>query len=93
VWIVRLTDANNGSFDVRPHGKFGSGTLRYDGSRGGWVVDVLGTYCKHQPGIYEVQKTGQSLVFTVVRDGCELRRGVLDNTVFQPLTNPDQLLG
>jgi hypothetical protein len=93
VWVVRLTDPNNGTFDVRPGDRFGVGTFRYDGSRGGWIVDVLGRYCNQQSGVYRVVKSGQSLAFNVVTDGCPLRRDVLDNTVFEPLTSPDQLIG
>src|SRR3954465_15239318 len=45
VWVVRLSDANHGAFDVRPSTRFGTGTLRYDGSRGGWVVHVPDRSC------------------------------------------------
>jgi len=93
VWVVRLSDPNNGTFDVRPRSRFGAGNLHYDGSRGGFMVDVLGRYCNNQPGVYRVATSGQSLVFTLVTDPCQVRRDVLDNTVFQPLTNPDQLGG
>lgn len=93
VWVVRLTDPNHGSFDVRPSDRFGAGTLTYDGSRGGWVVDVLGKYCAGKSAIYRVDRSGDSLTFSVVSDDCELRRNVLDSTVFSPLTSPDQLTG
>jgi hypothetical protein len=93
VWVVRLTSPDSGTFDVRPADRFGTGTLRYDGSRGGWVVDVLARWCGTDPGIYRVTRSGDVLVFTVVRDACEPRRDVLDDTVFAPLTSPDQLLG
>lgn len=93
VWVVRLSDANHGTFDVRPSTRFGTGTLRYDGSRGGWVVDVLNRNCGGHDGVYRVALDGPSLTFTVVADPCELRRELLDNAVFAPLTNPDQLVG
>src|SRR3954452_2066769 len=93
VWVVRLSDANHGAFDVRPSTRFGTGTLRYDGSRGGWVVDVLNRNCGGHDGVYRDALDGPSLTFTVVADPCELRRELLDNAVFAPLTNPDQLVG
>lgn len=93
VWVVRLSDANHGTFDVRPSTRFGTGTLRYDASRGGWVVDVVNRDCGGRDGVYRVGQDGPSLVFTVVNDPCALRRDLLDNTVFAPLTNPDQLVG
>lgn len=93
VWVVRLSDANHGTFDVRPNAQFGRGALVYDGSRGGWVVSVLDKDCNGRDGVYRVVHDGPSLTFTVVTDPCELRRDLLDNAVFAPLTNPDQLVG
>lgn len=93
IWVVRLTDANHGSFDIRPTDRFGTGTLAYDGSRGGWVVDVLDHYCGGKSAIYRVDRSGESLTFAAVSDGCELRRDVLNSSVFAPLTSPDQLTG
>src|SRR5207237_602533 len=58
VWVVRLSDANHGTFDVRPSTRFGTGTLRYDGSRGGWVVDVLNRNCGGHDGVYRVTLGG-----------------------------------
>lgn len=93
VWVVRLSDADHGTFDVRPSTRFGTGTLHYDGSRGGWVVSVVDGPCGGRDGIYAVQHDGPSLTFTAVADPCALRRELLDNAVFAPLTNPDQLTG
>ena len=93
VWVVRLSDANHGTFDVRPATRFGAGTLRYDGSRGGWVVDVMADQCGGRDGVYRAEREGPSLTFALVTDPCELRRELLDNAVFAPLTNPDQLVG
>jgi len=93
VWVVRLTDANHGTFDVRPSTRFGTGTFHFDGSRGGWVVDILDRACGGRAGVYEVQHDGPSLTFTAIKDPCQLRRDLLDNAVFAPLSNPDQLTG
>jgi hypothetical protein len=93
VWVVRLTTPNTGTFDVRPADRFGDGTLQYDGSRGGWVVDVLHRLCGNTTGVYRVSFSGPSLIFNVVHDGCEPRRDVMDNMVLAPLTNPSQLTG
>jgi len=93
VWVVRLSDPDHGTFDVRPTAQFGSGTLTYDGSRGGWVVAVLNKDCQGRDGVYRVEHDGPSLTFTVVTDHCGLRRDLLDNAVFAPLTSPDQLVG
>src|SRR3954471_12904121 len=68
VWVVRISDANHGAFDVRPSTRLGHGAVGYAGSRGGWVVDGLDPNCGGHDGVYRDALDGPSLTFTVVAD-------------------------
>lgn len=93
VWVLRLSTPDSGTFDVQPHDRFGTGTLRYDPAARQWTARILSPYCAATAGRYRISQSGTSLIFAVVTDPCTVRRDALDGAVFAPLTNPNQLVG
>jgi hypothetical protein len=82
-----------GTFEVDPTDRFGTGTLVYNASRRGWVVKVLGRFCRNTSGLYRVTLNGADLTFGHISDPCQLRIAVLEGNTFAPLTSPTQIQG
>lgn len=93
IWVIRLATDVAGTFDLQPRDRLGQGTLTYDPATRLWSVRVLQRYCGDAAASYRIDNSHLALTFTAVHDPCTLRRDVLDGTVFDVLTSPDQLIG